>query len=178
MLEGELSTLNDSLDLSKTCNHLYRTYVAAEHGILGHRVRIRIPACVVAFIRAIVPSPNNVYTGHRDVDDEGNEIDDLNESHHQAEPDSNVRGYTDFAAGEKVKITVSFENSEFDIAHISDFVERSPINGWNITFTGRVFTVANLICTSKEMFRAAFVYVYCITQPENYTCIDFVKVDE
>ena len=176
MLEGELSTLNDSLEPSKQRNHLYRTYVAAEHGTLGHRVRIRIPDCVVAFIRAIVPSPNNVYTGHRDVDDEGNET-DPNESYHFATPDSNLHGYIDYAAGEKVKITVSFDNSDFDINHVRQFIERSPINGWNVTFTGSTYTVANLLCTSKEMFRAAFVYVYCITPPENYTCIDFVKID-
>jgi hypothetical protein len=130
----------------------------------------------VAFIRAIVPSPNNVYTGHRDVDEEGNEI-DSGESYLLATPDSNVCGYIDYGAGEKVKITVSFENSEFDITHVRNFIERSPIHGWNVTFTGGTYTVANLFCTSKQMFRAAFVYAYCITPPENYTCIDFVKVD-
>ncbi len=54
MLEGELSVINESLDASKKRNHLYRKFVAAEHGVLGHRVRIRIPECVIAFICGLV----------------------------------------------------------------------------------------------------------------------------
>ena len=73
MLEGELSVINECLDASKKRNHLYRKFVAAEHGVLGHCVCIRIPECVVAFIRSLVPSPDNRYTGNRDVDENGNE---------------------------------------------------------------------------------------------------------
>jgi hypothetical protein len=73
MLEGELSVVNESLDASKKRNHLYRKFVAAEHGVLGHCVCIRIPECVVAFIRSLVPSPDNRYTGNCDVDEDGNE---------------------------------------------------------------------------------------------------------
>ena len=62
--------LDDWLDASKNRNHLYRTYVRAKHGILGRGVRVAIPDCVVAFIRTLVPSPDNVYTGHRDIDKE------------------------------------------------------------------------------------------------------------
>lgn len=63
--------LGDSLDESKKRNHLYRTFVRAEHGILGRGVRVAIPDCVVALIRTLVPSPDNIYTGHRDADEEG-----------------------------------------------------------------------------------------------------------
>lgn len=71
VLEGELLVLGDSLDESKKRNHLYRTFVRAEHGILGCGVRVAIPDCVVALIRTLVPSPDNIYTGHRDADEEG-----------------------------------------------------------------------------------------------------------
>ena len=63
--------LGDLLDESKKRNHLYRTFVRAEHGILGRGVRVAIPDCVVALIRTLVPSPDNIYTGHRDADEEG-----------------------------------------------------------------------------------------------------------
>ena len=63
--------LGNSLDASKKRNHLYCTFVRAEHGILGRGVRVAIPDCVVAFIRTLVPTPDNVYTGHREVDEEG-----------------------------------------------------------------------------------------------------------
>jgi hypothetical protein len=80
MLEGELYVVKESLDPSKKRNNLYQKFVAAEHGILGDRVRIRIPDCVIAFIRSLVPSPDNCYTGHRDVDEDGVEHDPNNES--------------------------------------------------------------------------------------------------
>ncbi len=70
VLEGELFVLDVLLDASKKRNHLFRTYVRAEHGILGRGVCVAIPDCVVAFIRTLVPSPNNVYTGHTDIDTE------------------------------------------------------------------------------------------------------------
>jgi len=71
MLERELLVLDDLLDASKKCNHLYCTYVRAEYGILGRHVQIAIPDCIIAFIWTIVPSPDNVYTGNRDIDEEG-----------------------------------------------------------------------------------------------------------
>jgi hypothetical protein len=70
VLEGELLVLDDWLNASKKCNHLYRTYVRAKCGILGHGVQVAIPDCMVAFFRTLVPSPDNVYTGHRDIDKE------------------------------------------------------------------------------------------------------------
>ena len=63
--------LGDLLDASKKRNHLYRTFVRAKHGIMGRGVQVAIPDCVVAFIRTLVPSTDNVYTGHREVDEEG-----------------------------------------------------------------------------------------------------------
>ena len=73
MIEGELSVVNESLNVSKKRNHLYRKFVAAEHGVLGHCVCIRIHECIIAFICSLVPSPDSRYTGHRDVNEDGNE---------------------------------------------------------------------------------------------------------
>ena len=46
--------------------------------MLGRRNRVRIPVCVVRFIRSICPSDDNQYTGHRDGEGEGGD-DDNNE---------------------------------------------------------------------------------------------------
>ena len=102
MLEGELSVINVSLDTSKKRNQLYRTFIAAEHGILGHRVHISIPKCEVAFICCLIPSPDNRYTCHHDIDEEGNETDQNNESFEEATPDLNINGIIDYASGENL----------------------------------------------------------------------------
>ena len=134
MLEGELSVINESLDAPNKRNHLYRKFVAAEHGVLVHRVCICIPKCVIAFIWGLVPSPANCYTGHCDVDEDGNETDPNNQSFEDATPDSNTLGKIDYAHGETVKLTVSFDNNQFDIAHICNFISKLPMRGWNVTF--------------------------------------------
>jgi hypothetical protein len=60
-----------------------------------------------------MPNPNNQYTGHHDVDDEGNEIDsnNNNESYETVLPDS-VLGGINFGGG-SAKICVSFDSSKF-----------------------------------------------------------------
>ena len=70
-LLAELDSVDEALDSSKKRNHLYRSFVASEHGQLGARNRVRIPHCVVAYIRSICPSANGKYTGFRAVGDVG-----------------------------------------------------------------------------------------------------------
>ena len=149
ILEGELSVINDSLDVSKKWNHLYHTFVAAEHRILRYRVCIHILKCVVAFICSLIPSPDNHYTGHHDIDVEGNKTNRNNESFEEATPDSNIHGSIDCTSGGKVELTILFDNDEFDITHICKFVSKSPMHGWNITFLGNEYTEANLLCNSE-----------------------------
>ena len=62
-LLAELDSIDDSLDASKRRNHLYRVFVASEHGRLGSRNRVKIPDCVVSYIRSICPSDDGQYTG-------------------------------------------------------------------------------------------------------------------
>jgi hypothetical protein len=179
MLRGELSVINDSLNPSKKRNHLYCTFVATEHGRLGHRIHICIPECVIAFIRHLVPSHDNRYTGHRDIGEEGNKTDPMDQSHHEdTNPNSNNCNGIDYANGEKVKITISFDNNQFDISHVHNFISQSPFRGWNVSFPGMQFTEAYLICDSEEMYRSAFVHIYCMMEEEQYTHITFAKVPE
>ena len=62
------------MTLSHKRNHLYRKFVFGEHGTLGCRVHVCIPECVIAFIHQLCPEPSGSYTGHRDIDDEGEEV--------------------------------------------------------------------------------------------------------
>ena len=132
VLEGELSTLHHSFEISKKRNHLYRCFVFAEHGTLGRRVCIHIPECVVSFIHRMCPNANNIYTGHQDIDEDGNKLPDTlgrnNQSFELVLLDS-IHGHTDFAGGEKVKICVSFENNNNPITNVWDFVNQSPVEG-------------------------------------------------
>ena len=47
--------------------------------MLGRRNRVRIPVCVVRFIRSICPSDDGQYTGHRDAEGEGGDDDNIEE---------------------------------------------------------------------------------------------------
>jgi hypothetical protein len=137
-IEGELSTLSDSLDNSKKRNHLYRCFVFGEYGALGRHNWIRIPDCVVAFIRSVCPNPQNLYTGHRDVDEEGSEVDNMDDVDRPSEsfepilPDA-IQGSIDFDGGEKIKVSVSFENDVFDIAKVREFIAKLPVQGWHVS---------------------------------------------
>ncbi len=177
MLVGELSTLSDSLDNSKKRNHLYRCFVFGEHRTLGRRVRIRIPECVIEFIRSICPDPNNNYTGHRDIDEDGTELQvgnsRNNESFKSVLPDS-ILGEVDFEGGEKVKICVSFDDNTHPIQKVREFVNKSPAQGWTVTFSGENYTNATMICNSAGIWRE--VFIYCMMSSEMYTQVVYDKV--
>ena len=169
-LTGELSVINDSLSNSKKRNHLYRCFVFGEHGTLGRCNRVRIPECVVAFIRSICPDPENSYTGHRDIDEDGNEC--YNESFESVLPDSHED--INFDAGEKAKVCVSFENNQFDITKVREFITQSPVGGWYVTFSGDEFTNATIVCSTKEIYRD--IFVYCMMNVARYTQVVYDKV--
>jgi hypothetical protein len=177
-LESELISLSESpVDNSKKRNHLYSCFVFSEHGRLGRRHRIRIPECVVSFIRSICPDENNQYTGHRDIDDDDNTADDggmsMNDSFASVLPDD-VLGPINFNRGERVKVCVSFENEIFPIEYVRDFVNHSPVEGWQVTFAGEHFTNATMICSSIETWRE--IYVYCLMNDNEYTQIVHHKI--
>ena len=79
-LQAEFPLLSLLMSPSHRRNHLYRKYVVGEHGTLGHRVRVHIPECVVNFICNLCPEPSGMYTGHRDINEDGEEDLGNNES--------------------------------------------------------------------------------------------------
>ncbi len=70
-IEGESSTLSGSLNISLFC--------IGEYGALGHHNQMCIHDCVVTFICIVSLDPQNRYTGHHDVDEEGNKIDNMDD---------------------------------------------------------------------------------------------------
>lgn len=54
----------------------YRSYIDFLHGYLGRHNRRVIPACVVAYIRATWPDPDNKYVGFREVQMPADDDDD------------------------------------------------------------------------------------------------------
>jgi hypothetical protein len=83
-------------------NHLYRKFVVEEHGTLVRRNHVHIPECVVTFIRGLCPEPTGIYTGHRDVDDEGVQDVGNNESFEAVPPPQGNVGNINFENDELV----------------------------------------------------------------------------
>jgi len=164
MLEAELSVINQSLDTSKKRNHLYHKFVAAEQGFLGHCVCIRIPDCIIAFIRSLIPSPDNCYTGHRGVDEDGVEDDANSESFENVSLDSNSLGMIDYAHGEAIKLTISFDNNKFDLAHICNFISKLPMRGWNITFFVAMNTLRQIYSVILRRCFILHLYLFAVWQ--------------
>jgi hypothetical protein len=183
-LEGELSVMSDSLPNNTKRKQLYRCYVVGEYGTLGRNNRVRIPECVVTFIRSLCPDPEGVYMGHRDVGDGtgANRVQDVcenitNESFESILPDgSSINGVTNtnFDAGEKVKVCVTFENAIFGIDAVRAFVLESPANGWHVSFVENSFTNAIITCDKDATFQE--VYHYCIMKANNYSSIHMEKI--
>ena len=72
-LQAEYNSLSALLAPTHKRNHLYCKFVVGEHGTLGRHVRVRVPECVIKFIRELCPEPSGTYTGHRDISSEGEE---------------------------------------------------------------------------------------------------------
>jgi len=148
--------------------------------MLGHHNQIYIPDCVVVFIHSVCPEPHNRYTGYRDVDEEGNEIDNMddvdspNESFESILPEA-IQGSIDFDGGEKIKVSVSFENDAFDIAKVREFVAESPVEGWKVSFSCNSFTDAAIICSMNGVWHE--IFSYCLMNVDRYLHIIYNKVN-
>jgi hypothetical protein len=200
LLSGELSTLDTSLNESKRRNHLYRSFVSAEYGPLGHHNRVKIPDCVVEYIRSICPSPDGSYTGFRDVGDSTSakefESTDGHSKSSTATPKSKkakkknnedqspAAVESEYAAaslnsiynrGENITFVVSFNHPQFTTEQVRKFIMRAPYAAsWTIEFKTQ-FTIATLVCNDESMYGDAFDF--CFTNAEQCTSffMDTVK---
>ena len=175
VLADELTALSSSLDNSKKRNHLYCCYVATEHGSLGCCICICIPECIIAFICNLVPSLDNKYTGHCDVDDIGEEVEKKNELFKSVLPDAVAGGGINYDGGGKIKICVTFDSTTFSIVQVRYFILQSPVEGWQVTFIGDTYTNATIICSSGDIFHEA--YVYCMMNHDKFTQVVYDKVN-
>jgi hypothetical protein len=142
MIEGELSTLPDSLGNSKKWNHLYRCFVFNEYGSLGCRNCICIPECVVAFIRVICPDPNNQYTNIMML----MMMDSMHVMNHSSWSTWTLLGPISILLVEREWKCVLHSNIHFCIDKVRSYITQSPVEGWNVTFPSSDFTDATFIC--------------------------------
>jgi hypothetical protein len=154
-------------------NHLYRKFIYGEHGTLGRHVRVCIPECVVNFIRELCPEPSGTYTGHRDIDEEGQEVPN-DESFEGVLLEGNVRAL-DFKNGMKVKVCVSFENAVYPISHVRKFINESNVSGWTVTFVGEEYTNATIICDSDASWNE--VFFYCTNKMEELSEVVYDRIE-
>ena len=67
MLRSAAKFMGPGVELGTARKSLYRTYIRAVYGVLGHRQRMVTPVCVRDFIRALFPDPAGNYMGHKDA---------------------------------------------------------------------------------------------------------------
>jgi len=106
------------------------------------------------FIRELCPEPSGTYTGHRDINNEGEEVAN-DESFEGVLPQGNV-GVLDFDDGMKVKVCVSFENKIYPISHVRKFINESNAFGWVVTFVGEDYTNATIIWDTEASWNNFF----------------------
>jgi hypothetical protein len=94
---------------------------------------VRIPECVVRFIRSISPSDDGQYTGHRDCEEEGgnddnNEDDDnlVNSSFHEVEDEASPK-IVDFESGQSIRLSLHFKSTQYNAEHVRQIILESPI---------------------------------------------------
>jgi hypothetical protein len=90
---------------------------------------------VINFIRVLCPEPSGLYTGHRNIHDEGEEELGNKESFEGVLPQRRM-GIINFDDGMKVKVCVSFENKVYPISHFCKFINESNVVVLMVTFVG------------------------------------------
>ncbi len=69
-ITASFDAVHNSDPLNKhICFKMYKTWVANHYGFLGKNHRIKIPDCVVEYIRELAPEPDGKYTGYHEVGD-------------------------------------------------------------------------------------------------------------
>ncbi len=172
-LAGQLSVLNHSMSSSHKRNVLYRCFVRTEYGVLGRRNRVRIPLCVVEFIRSICPSNEGRYTVHQtleggdDVDDEeAVEDDTANTSYEEIEEEASAK-HVRFDVGEKIRLSLYFKDSQFSAEYVHQFILQSPTDGWQITYQQELFTPATFLCEDGCTYKS--LWMFCFSKVKECT---------
>ena len=119
------------------------------------------------------PEPSGTYTGHRDIDNEGEEK-PSDKSFEGVLSEGSVRA-VDFEDGMKVKVCVSFENKVYPILHVRKFINESNVFSWMVTFVGEKYTNATIICDSDASWNE--VFFYCINKMEEVSEVVYDKID-
>ena len=80
---------------------------------------------------------------------------------------------TSVPKGEKIKLSVHFNNLHFGLNHVFNFVLESQIDGWYVTFEKNTFTTASIVCNNERAYKMA--YMYCFTNVNAYNKLSWQK---
>jgi hypothetical protein len=134
--------------------------------MMGRRNRVRIPECVVRFIRSISPSDDGQYTGHRDgdgdeCDDNNNEDGDdlVNSSFHEIEDEASPK-IVDFEGGQSIRLSLHFKSSQYNAEHVRQIVLESPIEGWQVSYHEELLTTATFLCQDESTYKTLSMFCF------------------
>ena len=122
---------------------------------------MRIPVCVVRFIRLICPSNHGQYAGHRDAEGEGSDDnnieednDAVNNSFHKIEEEASPK-VVHFEEDQAICLSTFFKTSQFSAEHVCQIVLESPIEGWIVPeyYQQELFTTATFLCKDENTYK-------------------------
>jgi hypothetical protein len=134
--------------------------------MLGRRNRVRIPECVVRFIRSLCPSEDGQYTGHRDAegddgDDETDEQDNdiVNTSFQDIEEEASPK-IVDFEGGQRISLSLHFKSTQYNAEHVRQIVLDSPIEGWQVSYHEDLLTTATFTCEDESSYKIMSMFCF------------------
>ena len=127
---------------------------------------MRIPLCIVQFIRSICPSNDGRYTGHQaaegggDIDkDDAEEDDAVNTSYEEIEEEASPK-VVHFYEGENICLSMYFRTSPFSAEHVCQIVLESPIDGWQVSYQQELFTTATYLCKDEHTYKTLCMFCF------------------
>jgi len=127
---------------------------------------VRNPVYVVRFICSICPSKDSQYTGHRDVEGEGgddNNIEEdndaVNNSFHEIEEEASPK-VVHFKEGQAIRLSMFFKTSQFSAEHVHQIVLESYIKGWQVSYQQELFTTATFLCKDENTYKTLCMFCF------------------
>ena len=127
---------------------------------------MRIPECVVRFIRSISPSDDGQYTGHRDAEgddcDDNNTDDDddlVNSSFQEIEDEASPK-IVDFEGGQRIRLSLHFKSSHYNAEQVRQIVLESPIEGWQVSYHEELLTTATFLCEDELTYKILSMFCF------------------
>ena len=146
---------------------------------------MKIPDCVISYIRSLGPSEDGTYKGHCDgvaaavkTEEEDTkamgcdqfDVCEENTSFKDVKDEATPKP-VDFEARESVQLAVHFHNKRFDAENIRSFVVDSPVEGWVVNFRPNPFSSATIVCKDRDTYNKLSIYCFShLKECTKFTC--------